>query len=154
MRRIAQLLTVVIALVVATVAPSGLVSAAPQRPEAPAQVPPTPTVKVYGKSGTFGNLASISTMASGQSIATQAVPNWSFPAGREFWANALTADGSILAAGGDQNACQPCQTSAESAISAFNPTTNAYTVTKLKTTMFDAGGNPIPASWPHRRRGW
>jgi hypothetical protein len=118
--------------------------AAPAGPAAPAQAPGTPTVRLYGKSGTFGQLDGLPSLASGQSLATNAVPGWTFPGGREFWANARTADGSIIVAGGDQMACQACQTSAETAISAFNPSTNSYAVTKLRTTMFNGSGQPIP----------
>lgn len=134
----------VVALLSLSIALGPEAEAVPRRPDVPAQPVPVPTVKVHGKSGTFGDLGSITKTASGQSFATQPVTGWSFPSGREFWANARTADGSIIVAGGDQNACQPCQTASESAIGAFNPTSNTFTVTKLKTTIFDAGGNPTP----------
>ena len=109
---------------------------------------------VYGSAGSFGALASTSTLPDGQSVATDAVPGWGFLPGQGVMGAALGPDGSIVMGGEPLTGNQAMATASTMSVSVFTPSTSSFQNVLIPTSTgassvtqpgFPTGGADIAA---------
>lgn len=86
----------------------------------------TANAVLYGKTGTFGELATATKLPSGQSLQTIGVTNWEFPAGQSEFFSAVTSNGEVVLATTPQTDNQYYATADLMSIGVFNPTQNTF----------------------------
>jgi hypothetical protein len=111
--------------------------------------PPSGTITVHGRSGSFGSLDQ--SVPSGQSIGLRSVPGWGFPAGVQAGATAVAGDGTVFVAGRDHRGGHGPATGRVAVIGAYQPDSGAYRAIRLRTgagreELVDGGGRPLAPS--------
>ncbi|GIJ46469.1 hypothetical protein Val02_33550 [Virgisporangium aliadipatigenens] len=105
-------------------------SRGPGRVAVPEEGPPG-TVTVYGRAGAFGSLGT--TVPSGQTASTRAVPGWGFPPGVMAGRVIGAGDGTLVVAGVTQS-WEGRSRSAQTVLTTFDPVARRSTTVRVPTT--------------------
>lgn len=81
---------------------------------------------LYGRTGSFGELGSMTKLPSGQSLQTIGISNWGFMPGQSEFFSALAPNGEVVLATTPQTDNQYYATGDSMNIGVFNPTQNTY----------------------------
>jgi hypothetical protein len=109
----------------------------------------TALVNVYGRPGSFGTLANPA--ASGESLVTNPVPNFRFAPGRQNWFGSVAGDGTVVMGNLDQAGNYIFQSSADTTLSTFQPSTQMFQNVNVLTStgqrsVVRSDGAPVGAS--------
>jgi hypothetical protein len=89
-----------------------------------ADIAPTPTAILYGKTGTFGGLST--NLPTGESLYTDAVTGWGFAPGDSEFFSALAPTGDVVLGTNPQTDDEHYATADHMNIGIFNPTSNVF----------------------------
>lgn len=92
----------------------------------PTPTPSTPNAILYGAAGTFGQLASSSSLPTGQTLKTVAVTNWGFNPGESEFFSALAPDGEIVLGTNPQTDNELYPTADQMNLAVFDPVANTF----------------------------
>jgi hypothetical protein len=113
---------------------------------APAAALASPTVSLYGASGSFGStLTGASQTPTGESFSTSPVPGWSFLPGEAAYFTTVGPDGTVFMANEPQTDNQTQPTATQAAISTFNPASDQFRNVVIPTS---AGVTRVAGPWP------
>lgn len=103
-------------------------------PARSAAVTTRPVVSVYGRPGSFGQLATRTSLPTGQTVTTVGVPSWGFGPGQSAYMSAVTSDGSVVMATTPYTDNQLCPTGNDMELGVFDPTDARFSRIVVPTT--------------------
>lgn len=92
----------------------------------PAVTLPGPVARLYGRTGSFGGLASSSKLPTGESFAAAGVSGWQFGPGQSAYMSAVTADGSVVMATTPYTDNQMQPTGSDMELGIFSPAASRF----------------------------
>jgi carbohydrate binding protein with CBM4/9 domain len=92
----------------------------------PTPVATTPNATLYGATGTFGSLATSSTLPTGQTFQTVSVTNWGFNPGESEFFSALAPDGEVVLGTNPQTDNEVYATADQMNLGVFDPVANTF----------------------------
>lgn len=110
----------------ATPTPLPTATPTPLPTDTPTPTPATPNVTLYGAAGTFGQLASVSALPTGQTLQTIGVTNWGFNPGESEFFSALAPDGEIVLGTNPQTDNEVYATADQMNLGVFDPVANTF----------------------------